>query len=88
MNKKLLFGIGFVLLGFELVSFLTSSDEPEPPKEISLKNVAGLQDCQMMAIEADGNKIYVVRCPNSEVNIHWIKDGKKNFTHTSDGNNI
>jgi cbb3-type cytochrome oxidase cytochrome c subunit len=84
MNKKLLIGSGVVLLA--IAGLIAITPLPEATyREVSLKDVRGLDDCKMIAIEADGNKIYVVRCPNSDVSIHWIKDGQKHFTHTTDG---
>jgi cbb3-type cytochrome oxidase cytochrome c subunit len=84
MNKKLLIGSGVVLLG--IAGLIAITPLPEATyREVSLKEVRGLEDCKMLAIEADGNKIYVVRCPNSDVSIHWIKDGQNHFTHTTDG---
>jgi hypothetical protein len=83
MNKKLLIG-SVVLLGIAGLIAITPLPEASY-REVSLKDVKGLGDCKMLAIEADGNKIYVVRCPNSDVSIHWIKNGQQNFTHTTDG---
>ena len=84
MNKKLLIGAGVVLLALAGLVAITPLSEASY-REISLLDVKGLEDCKMIAIEAEGNKIYVIRCPNSDVSIHWIKDGQKHFTHTTDG---
>jgi len=61
-------------------------EAPQKPEssEISLKSVKGLQDCLMVAIETNDEKLYVVRCPSSDVSIHWVKDEKNYFTHTSE----
>ena len=87
MNKRVaMWGIGILASLLIIGYFLPSSSQEEVVySQISLKKVKGLQDCQLIAIEADGNKIYVIRCPNSDVSTHWIKNAKNFFVHTTEG---
>jgi len=86
MNKKLLTAGGLVLTFFAvwiIVGIFTPQRELIY-QEISLKKIKGLQDCQMLAIEVDDSKIYVVRCPNSDVSLHWSEGSQNSFVHTID----
>jgi hypothetical protein len=73
-----------ITIGLMVSLLFLFSPKPEVTQgEISLKKVKGLQDCLMVALEtSEGNKIYIIRCPNSDVSTHWVKNGEKFFVHT------
>lgn len=66
-----------------LYDHLYTSKDPEYDS-VSLQKVKDLQDCKMVAIEVDSTKIYVIRCPNSDVTTNWAKNAKDYFVHTSE----
>lgn len=48
------------------------SSEPTPTyKFIPLTNVRGLNDCALIEMQTDGTRVFIIRCPNSEVNTLW-----------------
>ncbi len=83
MFKTLSIVAGIVVLAVIGLIFLNPSQHESSYREVSLKSIKGLQDCKMIAIETDGDKIYIVRCPSSEVSVHWNVSNRPYFSHTS-----
>lgn len=78
--------IGGLIVGLSLVSGVfwlmnTSQDSEFTSSTESLK-VRGLKDCQLIALEVDNTKLYVIRCPQSGVSVRWTKDNKNYFVNT------
>jgi hypothetical protein len=77
-----------LVLSFLLIILVSALGSPAKEtviyREISLMKIKGLQDCQMLAIETDGTKLYVIRCPNSDVSLHWTQGNKNIFVHTTE----
>lgn len=89
MNKKQqILVVCIIGLIFAMIAGFQSGNKDGSSKvnsfEISLKSVKGLQDCLLMAIETDDDKLYVIRCPNSDVSVHWVQGSKNYFTSTAD----
>lgn len=70
-----------------LAALLAGCGEPTPTyKFIPLTNVRGLNDCNLIEMQADGVKVFIIRCPNSEVSTVWqLPKGQMVMTSTSDG---
>lgn len=75
------------LAATSIAALLTGCGEPTPTyKFIPLNNVRGLNDCNLIEMQTDGVKVFIIRCPNSEVNTVWqLPKGQTVMTSTSDG---
>lgn len=74
-----------LMITFTIVGILAIRLKPNQEltyKTVSLKNIKGLNDCKMFAIESDSTKLYVIRCPNSDVSVRWADDSVDLFTNT------
>lgn len=69
-----------------LIAMLPDEDLEMEYKSTSLKTVRGLHDCQLFAIESNATKLYVIRCPNSEVSVRWSERRKQFVTLTTSEN--
>jgi hypothetical protein len=74
-----------ICITWGVILFISLTPKETSYNEISLTKIKELQDCQMLAIETDGDKIYVIRCPNSDVSLHWTRGSKNYFIHTTEG---
>jgi hypothetical protein len=74
------------LLAATAVLLASCSSEVPTYKFIPLREVRGLNDCSLIEMQTDGTRVFIVRCPNSEVNTLWkAADGKMNMVSIKDG---
>lgn len=82
-TQRIILVFAIIFLLFELLFLFVY--KPAAPANVSLKDVEGLKDCQLTVLDSGFDKLYVVRCPLSEVSVHWVTRTKNFFVHTSEG---